>query len=129
MKVARDDSAKYPEPSQLQLNQWSLSGGWTVAEEDATAAAHGKVIFRFHARDLHLVLGPGADGKPVRFRVTIDGKEPGRNRGIDIDEHGSGIVKEQRLYQLIRQSGPVEDHTFAIEFLDPAVRAYSFTFG
>jgi cytochrome c biogenesis protein CcdA/thiol-disulfide isomerase/thioredoxin len=129
MKVARDNSAKYPDPGTLQLNQWSLSGGWTIAEEDATAAAHGKVIFRFHARDLHLVLGPGADGKPVRFRVTIDGKEPGRAKGIDVDDHGNGVVKEQRLYQLIRQSGTVEDHTFAIEFLDPGVRAYSFTFG
>ncbi len=85
------------------------------------------IVFRFHARDLHLVLGPGP--APVRFRVTIDGKPPGAAHGVDTDAAGNGTVASQRLYQLIRQSGDIADHTFGIEFLDPGVRAYSFTFG
>ncbi len=107
-------------------------GHWTRAGRDApcSAAARGKIVFRFHARDLHLVLGPGADGKPVRFRVTIDGHAPGADHGADMR---CSTVREpcdeQTLYQLIRQSGDVGEHTFAIEFLDPGVQAYSFTFG
>ncbi|MET1028635.1 MAG: cytochrome c biogenesis protein DipZ, partial [Dongiaceae bacterium] len=86
-------------------------------------------VYRFHARDLHLVLGPGADGKPVRFRVTIDGAAPGNSHGTDIDADGQGVVTGQRLYQLVRQSGTIADHTFQIQFLDPGVQAYAFTFG
>jgi thioredoxin family protein len=91
--------------------------------------ALGKVIFRFHARDLHLVLGPGQDGKPVRFRVRIDGTAPGEDHGGNSDDQGNGVVKEYRLYQLIWQKGKVEDRTFEIEFLDPGVQAFAFTFG
>jgi hypothetical protein len=94
-----------------------------------SAASQDKIVFRFHARDLHLVLGPGPHGKPIRFRVTIEGHEPAADHGADTDAHGSGRVGEQRLYQLIRQSGAIQDRTFSIEFLDPGVRAYSFTFG
>jgi len=91
--------------------------------------APGGLVYRFHARDLHLVLGPKDDGSAVRFRVTIDGALPGGNHGTDVSADGSGVVTEQRLYQLVRQSGPIDDHTFEIEFLDPGVHAYSFTFG
>ncbi len=89
----------------------------------------GRIVYRFHARDLHLVLGPAADGKPVRFRVTIDGAAPGASHGADIDADGQGVVTGQRLYQLIRQSGTISGHTFEIEFLDTGVQAYAFTFG
>ncbi len=92
-------------------------------------AAPGKIVFRFHARDVHVVLGPSADGKPVRFRVKIDGKIPGANHGVDADEKGEGKVVDHRLYQLIRQKESVDDRTFEIEFLDPGVQVFSFTFG
>jgi cytochrome c biogenesis protein CcdA/thiol-disulfide isomerase/thioredoxin len=122
--------SSYRVAPQLALNDWSLEGQWNVAAERATAsAAASRVVYRFHARDLHLVLGPGADGKPVRFKVLIDGKAPGDAHGTDVAPDGSGRVTEQRLYQLIRQSGAVQDRTFSIEFLDPGVSAYAFTFG
>lgn len=89
----------------------------------------GKITFRFQARDLHLVLGPAAGKNPVRFRVILDGKAPGAAHGVDTDAQGNGTVTGQRLYQFIRQSGTIADHTFAVEFLDPGVQAYSFTFG
>ncbi len=114
----------------LQLNQWSLAGDWTVKGENATLnAAGGRIVYRFHARDLHLVLGPAADGKPVRFRITIDGAAPGADHGTDDGPDGRGVVGGQRLYQLVRQNGTVADRTFEIEFLDPGVQAYAFTFG
>jgi hypothetical protein len=91
--------------------------------------ASGGLIYRFHARDLHLVLGPKDGGSTVRFRVTLDGVAPGDNHGTDVSADGSGVVTEQRLYQLVRQSGTIRDHTFEIEFLDPGVHAYAFTFG
>jgi cytochrome c biogenesis protein CcdA/thiol-disulfide isomerase/thioredoxin len=113
-----------------RLNEWALSGDWTVGKEDAVLNEKGgSIVYRFHARDLHLVLGPGPDGKPVRFRVTIDGMAPGNSHGTDTGFDGQGAVTGQRLYQLIRQSGDISDHTFAIEFLDPGVAAYAFTFG
>ena len=125
-----DKPANYQTPYPLQPNQWGLTGRWTIGEQkDVLAAAGGKINFRFHARDLHLVLGPAAGGKPVRFKVTLDGQPPGDNHGVDIDAGGNGTVTSQRLYQLIRQRGGVADHTFAIQFLDPGVEAYSFTFG
>ena len=128
--VRRDQKAAYALPSALQLNQWSLGGVWVVGPEFAQAEATGtRIAFRFHARDLHLVLAPGRDGKSVRFKVTIDGHEPRLDHGADVDGQGAGVVREQRLYQLIRQRGAVGDHTFSIEFLDAGVRAYSFTFG
>lgn len=113
-----------------RLNQWGLTGNWTVDAENAGLNdKDGSIYYRFHARDLHLVLGPGADGKPVRFKVTIDGKPPGENHGADTDAEGNGTVTGQRLYQLVRQAGEVGDHTFEIRFTDPGVQAYAFTFG
>jgi cytochrome c biogenesis protein CcdA/thiol-disulfide isomerase/thioredoxin len=111
-----------------RLNEWSLSGAWTVKSEHAVLNdMDGSIVFRFHARDLHLVLGP--DGKPVRFKVMIDDAAPGDSHGTDIDADGQGVVTGQRLYQLVRQKGAITDHTFAIKFLDPGVQAFAFTFG
>ena len=125
-----DQAADYAVPAPLQLNQWALGGRWTVGDEDAQLQqAGGRIAFRFHARDLHLVLAPGADGKPVRFRVRLDGQVPGDAAGGDATPDGSGTVDGHRLYQLIRQSGEVRERTFEIEFLDPGVHAYAFTFG
>jgi len=127
---SHDAPKSYAAPDALKLNQWALEGRWTVADEKAMLNdVRGKIVFRFHARDLHLVLGPGADGKPVRFRVTIDGQEPAQDHGTDVDTRGEGTVTEQRLYQLIRQSGDVRARTFSIEFLDAGAQAYAFTFG
>jgi thiol-disulfide isomerase/thioredoxin len=120
----------YVPPSRPELNQWGLAGTWVDREQVAVLkSAGGKIVFHFHARDLHLVLGPASDGKPVRFRVTIDGQAPGDNHGVDTDAEGNGTVTDYRLYQLVRQKGTVTDHIFAIEFLDPGVQAFSFTFG
>jgi hypothetical protein len=125
--VKQDAAASYEMPYPLAVNQWGLSGDWTVGREKAVLAkAGGAIGFRFHARDLHLVMGAG---KPVRIRVTIDGHKPGADHGVDIDADGNGVVREQRLYQLIRQQGPIQDHTFRIEFRDAGVEAFSFTFG
>ncbi|MFL9966094.1 cytochrome c biogenesis protein DipZ [Paraburkholderia sediminicola] len=127
---AQDKVRTYAAPSQPGVNDWGLAGAWEVGPEHANlAAANGRIVYRFHARDLHLVLGPGKDGKPVRFRVSVDGAAPGATHGADSAADGSGTVTEQRLYQLVRQSGNVADHTFSIEFLDPGVQAYAFTFG
>lgn len=113
-----------------RLNDWALAGDWTVGPEHAALNKQdGSIVYRFHARDLHLVLGPSTDGKPVRFRVTVDGAAPSDSHGADVDAQGRGVVTDQRLYQLVRQSGPIADRTFAIEFLDPGVQAYAFTFG
>jgi thiol-disulfide isomerase/thioredoxin len=114
----------------LRLNHWGLAGLWSVAGEFATLnEASGSISLRFHARDLHLVLGPSSQGQPVRFRVKLDGVSPGADHGVDIDAEGWGQVQEPRLYQLVRQARPVADRIFEIEFLDPGVRAYVFTFG
>lgn len=126
----RDRTVTYAAPAQPALNQWGLDGRWSTGGEQITLAqAGGKIVYRFHARDVHLVLGPGADGKPVRFRVTLDGAAPGADRGVDVAPDGGGRVTGQRLYQLLRQSGAVRDRTISIEFLDPGVQAYAFTFG
>ncbi|WP_315834457.1 cytochrome c biogenesis protein DipZ [Bradyrhizobium prioriisuperbiae] len=123
-------ASRYRAASSLPLNRWSLDGAWTIGGEFATLNDKGgSILHRFHARDLHLVLGPSARGQPVRFRVTIDGKPPGADHGTDIDADGFGSVKEERLYQLVRQAGQVTDRTFQIEFLDAGVHAYAFTFG
>jgi len=120
----------YALPQRLGLNEWAFDARWTVDEEDAVSnAASGAIVMHFQARDLHLVLGPGPDGKPVRFRVKLDGVAPGIDHGADIDGDGGGTVEEYRLYQLIRQQGAVRDRIFEIEFLDPGVAAYAFTFG
>jgi cytochrome c biogenesis protein CcdA/thiol-disulfide isomerase/thioredoxin len=123
-------SHAYTVPQHLELNQWGLSGTWTDYAQVATLnSPKGGIVFRFHSRDLHLVLGPAANGKPVRFRVTIDGKAPGENHGVDSDAQGEGKITDQRLYQLIRQKTAIEDRTFEIEFLDPGAQAFAFTFG
>ena len=114
----------------MKLNSWGLVGDWTV-QRKATMLneAGGRIAFRFHARDVHLVLGPGADGAPVPFRVLVDGQPPGDAHGLDVDEEGNGEVAEQRLYQLIRERGSITDRTFKISFSAPGVEAYVFTFG
>ena len=128
--LVQDQAHTYAVPAALKLNQWALGGSWNVDPEKAVLrAAGGKIVFRFFARDLHLVLGPGSDGKPVRFRVSLDGAAPAANHGADTDSSGAGSIDGQRLYQLIRQAGDVGEHVFSIEFLDPGVQAYSFTFG
>jgi len=129
-KIKHDAPGIYTAPGRLDLNDWGLRGKWDVGGERATLlAAPGMIIFRFHARDLHLVLGPGKDGRLIRFRVLLDGAEPLNDHGADVDGEGKGMVREYRLYQLIRQKGEVEDRTFQIEFLDPGVQAFAFTFG
>jgi cytochrome c biogenesis protein CcdA/thiol-disulfide isomerase/thioredoxin len=125
-----DKPQQYQAPGELNRNQWALDGQWRDAGQIATLLSPtGKIVYRFHARDLHLVLGPAKTGSPVHFRVTIDGKVPGADHGMDIDADGYGMVTEDRLYQLIRQHGEIQDRIFEIEFLAPGVQAYSFTFG
>ena len=120
----------YIAPAQLKLNHWALAGHWTVEDQAARlGAAGGQIANRFQARDLNLVMGPAAPGTPVPFRVLLDGQPPGPDHGTDVDEHGSGTLTEQRLYQLVRQHGPVTERTFEIMFADPGAEAYSFTFG
>jgi cytochrome c biogenesis protein CcdA/thiol-disulfide isomerase/thioredoxin len=129
-KIKPDAPATYTAPGRMDVNQWGLAGKWNVGGESATlVSVGGKIVFRFHARDLHLVLGPGKDGTPVRFRVLLDGSAPGEDHGVDVNPQGEGTVTGYRLYQLIRQTGKVEDRTFTIEFLDPGVQAFAFTFG
>jgi hypothetical protein len=126
--LARDQLKTYS-AAPLDLNQWTLEGSWLDKRQSAVSRVAGaKIQFRFHARDLHLVLG-STNGKPVRYRVTLDGQAPGADAGIDAKADGSGVVTNQRLYQLIRQKGAVRDRTFTVEFLDPGVEAFSFTFG
>ena len=128
--VAKDSRKTYSPQPRLSLNQWALGGSWKVGEESAVLESlPGKIVFRFHARDLHLVLGPTKNGKPIRFTVKLDGTPPGEDHGADTDASGAGTVQGNRLYQLIRQKGPVEDRTFEIDFLDPGVQAFAFTFG
>jgi thiol-disulfide isomerase/thioredoxin len=125
-----DTLRTYELPARLRLNHWALSGQWTVTSEAAVLnAAGGRIAYRFQARDLHLILGPAARGTSVRFRVFIDGQPAGHAHGTDVDDNGYGRVSEQRLYQLIRQTGPIHDHQFEIEFLDSGVEAFAFTFG
>lgn len=127
--VVQDQSHVYTAGSP-QLNEWSLAGNWTIGNERALLnEKDGSIVYRFHARDVHLVLGPAADGSPVRFKVTIDGVAPGASHGVDVDSDGQGVVTAQRLYQLVRDGGAIVDHTFEIRFLDPGVQAYAFTFG
>lgn len=120
----------YTAPAKLRLNHWALSGDWTMEKQATTLnQVGGQIAYRFHARDLHLVMGPGAPGTSLRFRVLLDGHPPGAAHGTDIDRQGNGTVTQPRLYQLIRQPGPITDHTFEIIFLDPGAQAYAFTFG
>ncbi len=120
----------YAAPAELRLNEWALSGDWTMGEQATTLnTAGGQINCRFHARDLHLVMGPGAAGTSVRFRVLIDGQPPGAAHGLDVDDQGNAAAAEQRLYQLIRQPGAITDRTAEITFADAGVQAFSFTFG
>lgn len=129
-RVTRDEAHDYHAPAALATNQWSLDGRWSVHDENAQLEqAGGAIVYRFRGRDLHLVLGPAADGKPIRYRVTIDGKPPGADHGMDTDADGNGTVTGQRLYQLVRQANGSGERLFKITFLDPGVRAYAFTFG
>jgi thiol-disulfide isomerase/thioredoxin len=125
-----DKPRVYAAPARLGLDHWGLSGDWTVRKLAIVLnKANGRIAYRFHARDLHLVMGPAARGTSVRFRVLIDGQPPGAAHGTDVDDQGNGTVIEQRLYQLIRQPKPIADRQFEIEFLDPGVEAFAFTFG
>jgi thiol-disulfide isomerase/thioredoxin len=129
-RVAQDSRKTYSPPATPSLNQWGLGGSWNVgAESGVLQSAPGKIVFRFHSRDLHMVLGPTKNGKPIRFKVKLDGIPPGDNCGVDSAPDGTGEIREPRLYQLIRQKGRVQDRTIEIEFLDPGVQAFSFTFG
>ena len=120
----------YAFPDRLVLNHWALSGDWTVGKEAVTSnQPAGRSAYRFHARDLNLVMGPAAGGTSVQFPVLIDGQAPGSAHGTDVDSQGNGTIVEQRLYQLIRQSAPIVDRTFEIEFPNPGAEAYDFTFG
>jgi cytochrome c biogenesis protein CcdA/thiol-disulfide isomerase/thioredoxin len=128
--IAKDRANTYQAAASLRTNQWTLAGDWTVESERAVAnRANGRIALRFHARDLHLVLGPSADGKPVRFKVLVDGKPPLSDHGFDIDAQGHGTIDAQRLYQLVRQAAPGKDRLFEIEFLDAGAQAHAFTFG
>jgi cytochrome c biogenesis protein CcdA/thiol-disulfide isomerase/thioredoxin len=128
--VRQDAPALYRTVSALGINQWGLSGTWSIGGEFATLnAPGGGIAIRFHARDLHLVLAPAAAGEAIRFRVTLDGGPPGADHGTDVDAQGWGCLQDGRLYQLIRQAGPIMDRVFEIEFLSPGARAYAFTFG
>ena len=120
----------YTAAERLRLGHWSLAGSWTIgAESSSSHEPGGRLSCRFHARDLHLVVAPPAPGATVRFRVQLDGRDPGTDHGLDVDSAGSGTVTEPRLYQLLRRRGPVTSGTFEIEFLDPGVSVYALTFG
>jgi thiol-disulfide isomerase/thioredoxin len=125
-----DKRRVYTAPARLSLNHWALSGDWTVGKHATVLnRPSGAIAYGFHARDLHLVMGPPAQGTPVRFRVLVDGQPPGAAHGLDVDDKGNGRATGQRLYQLIRQPGSIADRRFEIEFLDPGVQAFAFTFG
>jgi thiol-disulfide isomerase/thioredoxin len=125
-----DERHRYSTPGRLRLNQWALSGNWTMeAQATVLNEANGRILYRFHARDLHLVMGSTSRETSPRFRVLIDGQPPGAAHGVDVDERGNGTLDQQRLYQLIRQPRPIADRQFEIEFLDPGVETLAFTFG
>lgn len=125
-----DKPRMYELPARLRLNEWALSGDWMVKKEAVVLdKPNGSIVYRFHARDLHLVMGPAAPGTSTRFRVLLDGQPPGAAHGIDVDEQGYGTATEQRLYQLIRQPKPIVDRQFQIEFIGSGVEAFAFTFG
>jgi thiol-disulfide isomerase/thioredoxin len=125
-----DAAAVYTVPERLRLNHWALDGTWRASRESVTAQAQdAAIVYQFHARDLHVVMGPTRRGNEVRFRIRLDDRPPGHAHGFDVDPNGYGVVHEQRLYQLIRQPGAITDRTFAIEFAEPGVSAFAFTFG
>ena len=125
-----DEARTYAAPDRLQLNQWALSGDWTMrGGASVLNEAGGRIAFRFHARDVNLVMGPPSRGVAVPFRVLVDGEPPRGAHGVDVDEDGHGTVAQQRLYKLIRERGSITDRTFEITFLEPDAEAYAFTFG
>jgi len=128
--IKADKPHAYAVPGKLRLNQWALSGNWTIGREAIVLNdPDGRIAYRFHARDLHLVMGPAGPKTPVRFRVSIDGQPPDAAHGVDVDDKGNGTVAETRMYQLIRQPQPIADRQFEIQFLDAGATAFSFTFG
>lgn len=129
-EAVADKAHGYAVPERLQLNEWALSGDWTIGKDVAALnKADGRIAYRFHARDVNLIMGPSRHGGSVRFRVLIDGKPPGNAHGGDVDWNGYGAVSRQGTYQLIRQAKPIIDRRFEIEFLDSGAEAYDFTFG
>jgi len=128
--LVANEARTYTIPAMQRLNQWALAGDWTAAKEAVVLnKAGGRIVYRFHARDVNLVMGPVTLGSPVRFRVLIDGAQPGAAHGVDVGADGLGTAREQRMYQLIRQTGSIVDRTFEIEFLDPGAEGFVFTFG
>src|SRR5262245_40775620 len=128
--VVPDHRHDYSAPAELRRNHWALSGVWVLRDVPVLLSEPGgSIAYRFHARDVHLVMGPPAGRPPVRFRVRLDGEAPGPAHGVDVDEGGDGVADYQRMYQLIRQSSPIGDRRFEIEFLDAGVEAFVFTFG
>jgi Thioredoxin like C-terminal domain len=128
--VRKDEPEWYTAPVEPSLNQWGLAGQWRIGDERARLlSSPGRIVFRFHARDLHLVLGSGVSHRPIRFRVLIDGSPPGQDHGVDVDAEGRGLVTGHRLYQLIRQKGRIVERTFEIEFFEAGLDAFAFTFG
>ena len=128
--IVRDRRHAYAVPTRLRLGEWALAGDWTLGERLATAnAPEARIACRFHARDLHLVMGLAAGARDARFRIAIDGRPPGADHGIDVDAEGNGTIVQPRLYQLVRQAGAIDDRVLEVAFLDPGIEAWSFTFG
>jgi len=129
-RMARDSRKTYSTPARPALNQWGFGGSWRAGPEGGTLeSAPGKIVFRFHSRDLHMVLGPAKNAMPIRFKLKLNGAAPGDDHGSDSSADGLGEVRLSRMYQLVRQKGSIKDVTFEIEFFDPGVEAFSFTFG
>ncbi|MGH9290231.1 MAG: hypothetical protein ACRD0V_18380 [Acidimicrobiales bacterium] len=127
--AAYDERRAYELPERLRFNHWALVGEWTIGGENVVLdQAGGSIAYRFHARDAHLVLSPGAR-EPIPFRVLLDGEAPGRSHGVDVDEDGNGVLRDGRLYQLVRQHDAVGERTLEITFLESGAEAYVFTFG
>jgi thiol-disulfide isomerase/thioredoxin len=127
--AAFDERRAYELPERLRLNHWALAGEWTIGRENVVLdQAGGSIAYRFHARDAHLVLSPGAR-EPIPFRILLDGEAPGPSHGVDVDEDGNGLLREGRLYQLVREHDAVRERTMEITFLEPGAEAYAFTFG
>jgi thiol-disulfide isomerase/thioredoxin len=128
--VAFDECHAYEIPERLRVNHWSLHGEWTIGPDNvALEQPGGSVVYRFHARDAHLVLSPGGAREQIPFHVLLDGEAPGRSAGVDVDEDGNGVLRDGRLYQLVRQHDAVRERTLQITFLEPGAEAYAFTFG
>jgi hypothetical protein len=124
-----DEDRAYKLPEHLELNEWALAGEWTIERENvALERAGGTIAYRFHARDAHLVLSPGVQ-EPIPFHVLLDGRAPGPSHGVDVDEDGNGLLRDGRLYQLVREHDAVRERTLKITFLQPGAQAYVFTFG